>query len=141
MNARGGLREPPLTEVPQGWCPPIFSGSGGSRRLPRAFTKHPAGFFRVGEGGGPKISKARVLRNNRKGVLKGDLTTYYTNSRSLRNKINLLRGKTCVEEFDVMAITETWVDTANKNFLSEYEIDGYQGGGGLVDKEASVGSD
>ncbi len=37
------------------------------------------------------------------------------------------RGKkTCVEEFDVMAITETWVDTANKNFLSEYDIEGYQ---------------
>ncbi len=25
-----------------------------------------------------------------------------------------------------MAITETWVDTANKIFLPEYEIDGYQ---------------
>ncbi len=85
-----------------------------------AFTKHPSGFFSVGEGGGLKISGARGLRNNRKGVL----TTYYTNSRSLRNKIDLLRGKACVEEFDVMAITETWVDTVNKNFLSEYEIDG-----------------
>ncbi len=56
-------------------------------------------------------------------MLKSVLTTYYTNSRSLRNKIDLLKGKECVEEFDVMAITETWVDTANKNFLSEYEIE------------------
>ncbi len=49
-----------------------------------------------------------------------------TNSRSIRNKINLLRGKACVEEFDIIALTETWIDTAGKNLLSECEIEGYQ---------------
>ncbi len=37
-----------------------------------------------------------------------------------------MRGKACVEEFDIIAITETWIDTASKNYLSEYEIEGYQ---------------
>ncbi len=58
-------------------------------------------------------------------MLKGGLMTYYTNRRSLKNKIDLLMGKACVEFFNIMAITETWVDTANKTFMSEYEIDGY----------------
>ncbi len=53
---------------------------------------------------------------------KCDLKVYYTNSRSLRNKIDLLRGKACVEEFGIIALTETWIDTASKNYLSEYEI-------------------
>ncbi len=57
---------------------------------------------------------------------KGDLKVYYTNSRSLRNKMNLLRGKACVEEFDIIALTETCIDTASKNLLSEYEIEGYR---------------
>ncbi len=35
-------------------------------------------------------------------------------------------GKACVEGFDVIVITETWVDVANKNFMSELEIAGYQ---------------
>ncbi len=52
---------------------------------------------------------------------KGDLKVYYTNSRSLRNKIDLLRGRACVEEFDIIALTETWIDTACKNFLSKYK--------------------
>ena len=64
--------------------------------------------------------------NVRRVEKKGDLKVYYTNSRSLRNKIDLLRGKACVEEFDIIALTETWIDTGSKNFLSEYEIEGYQ---------------
>ncbi len=40
--------------------------------------------------------------------------------------MDLLKGKACVEEFDIIALTETWMDTASKNFLSEYEIEGYQ---------------
>ncbi len=37
----------------------LVQRSGGSRRLPRAFTKHPSIFFSVGEGGGPRVSGAR----------------------------------------------------------------------------------
>ncbi len=56
----------------------------------------------------------------------GGLKVYYRNCRSLRNKIGLLRGKACVENFDIIAITETWIDTNNKNFLSEFKIEGYE---------------
>ncbi len=55
----------------------------------------------------------------------GGLKVYYTNCRSLRNKINLLRGKTYVQNFDIIAITETWIDTNSKNFLSEFKIEGW----------------
>ncbi len=51
----------------------------------------------------------------------GGLKVYYTNCRSLRNKIDLLRGKACVENFDIIAVTETWIDTNSKNFESEFK--------------------
>ncbi len=57
---------------------------------------------------------------------RGGLRFYYTNSGSLRNKMDLLREKVCVEKFDIVAVTETWMDTARKNFLSEFEIAGFQ---------------
>ncbi len=40
--------------------------------------------------------------------------------------MDILRGKACVKEFDVTAITETWIFLANKHFLPECEIVGYQ---------------
>lgn len=40
--------------------------------------------------------------------------------------VTRLRGKVCVERFDIIVITATWIDTANKNFLPGYEIDSYQ---------------
>ncbi len=49
---------------------------------------------------------------------------------SLRNKIDLLRGKVCVENFDIIAVTETWIDTNSKNFLSEFKIEGEMEGFG-----------
>ncbi len=56
----------------------------------------------------------------------GGLKVYYTNCRSLRNKIDLLRGKACVENFDIIAVTEAWIDINSKNFLSEFKIEGYK---------------
>ena len=53
------------------------------------------------------------------------INVYYTNSRSIRNKIDLLRGIACAENLDIIAITETWLDMAEKDFLSEFEINGY----------------
>ncbi len=88
-----------------------------------------AGFFSLGNGGRALRGSfsARYINMQRHHVRrKGDLKVYYTNSRSLRNKINLLRGKACVEEFDIIALTETWIDTAGKKLLSEYKTEGYQ---------------
>ena len=53
------------------------------------------------------------------------LTVFYTNSRSIINKIDILRGITCTENLDIIGITETWLDIADKHFLPEVEIDGY----------------
>ncbi len=57
---------------------------------------------------------------------KGWLKVYSTNCRSLRNKVDLLMGKACVENFDIIAVTETWIDINSKNFLSEFKIEGYK---------------
>ncbi len=31
-----------------------------------------------------------------------------------------------MENFDIIAVTETWMDTDSKNFMSEFKIDGYE---------------
>ncbi len=56
------------------------------------------------------------------------IRVYYTNSRSIRNKIrvDLLRGKACVEKFDMIAITESWINTADRHFLPELDIEGFR---------------
>ena len=46
---------------------------------------------------------------------------YYTNSRIIRNKIDLLRGLASVENFDVIAITETWLESVVKNFATKFK--------------------
>ncbi len=46
----------------------------------------------------------------------GGLKVHYINYRSLRNKIDLLRGKVCVENFGIIAVTETWMDINSKKF-------------------------
>ncbi len=56
----------------------------------------------------------------------GGLKVYYTNCRNLRNKIDLLRGKACVENFDIIAVTDSWIDTYSKNFELEFKIEGYE---------------
>ena len=53
------------------------------------------------------------------------LNVFYTNSRSIISKIDTLRGIACVEELDIIGITETWLDIAGKHFLPEVGIDGY----------------
>ncbi len=55
----------------------------------------------------------------------GGLKVYYANYRSLRNKTDLLKGKACVELFDIIAVTETWIYINSKNFLSEFKTEGY----------------
>ncbi len=51
---------------------------------------------------------------------------YYTNNRNIRNKIDLLRGKACVEKFDMIAITESWMNITDTHFLPELEIEGFR---------------
>ena len=48
------------------------------------------------------------------------------NARSLRNKIDELRCLIKTEAVDVIAVTETFIDTTNIDLLSEYHIDGFK---------------
>lgn len=53
------------------------------------------------------------------------IRVYYTNSRSIRNKIDLLRSKASVEKLHIIAITESWINTTDRHFLPELEIEDY----------------
>ena len=53
------------------------------------------------------------------------LKVYYTNCRSVRNKMDLLKGISCVEKPDIIALTETWLNSAGRDFKTEFEIEGY----------------
>lgn len=48
------------------------------------------------------------------------------NARSIRNKINELKAVIFAENYDVIAITETWCDFKDRDFISEFEISGYK---------------
>lgn len=50
----------------------------------------------------------------------------YFNARSLRNKIDELRIMLLNEEIDIIAITETYIDTNNIDFTHEYQINSYK---------------
>ncbi len=39
--------------------------------------------------------------------------------------MNLLRGVTVVEKFDIIVITESWMDLDSKHLTTEFEIEGY----------------
>ena len=56
-----------------------------------------------------------------------ELSVFYTNSRSVINKIDTLRDIACVKELDIIGITESWLDITGKHFLPEVGIDGYTG--------------
>ena len=47
------------------------------------------------------------------------------NARSVRNKFGELECLVAMNEWDIIAITETWLDLTNKDFIGEYKIKGY----------------
>ena len=54
-----------------------------------------------------------------------DIRVYNRNSRSIRNKIDLLRVLASVENVHIIAISATWLDSAVKNFATEFKINRY----------------
>ena len=76
-----------------------------------------------------KLNISRGNGNSDKGRSKErevhELSVFYTNNRSVINMIDTLNGIACVEELDIISITETWLDIAGKIFLPEVGIDGY----------------
>ena len=47
------------------------------------------------------------------------------NARSLRNKFLDLAALTNLEEFDIIGVTESWINRENRDFLAEYNMKGY----------------
>ncbi len=66
------------------------------------------------------------MGSGRRGRQARGISVYYKNSRSIRNKIDLLRGKACVKKFDMIALTESWINTADRHFLPELDIKGFR---------------
>ena len=47
------------------------------------------------------------------------------NARSLRNKMLEFRAWIAASDYQVVAVTETWLDTGSRDFLGEYHLPGY----------------
>lgn len=92
----------------------------GSLRFHWAIVKYSVGFFRIkikGEGGKNRASHRTNghLKLKRGNVREGGLRAYHTNSRSLGNEMDLIKGKVCVETFDI-AVTVIWIALIVRNF-------------------------
>uniref|UniRef100_A0A0P4VPM3 Reverse transcriptase domain-containing protein n=1 Tax=Scylla olivacea TaxID=85551 RepID=A0A0P4VPM3_SCYOL len=70
------------------------------------------------------------------------------NARSLRNKFSDLEALAAVENYHIIGITESWLNSADRDFLAEYNLPGYEmfsserkdriGGGVLLYVKASL---
>ena len=70
------------------------------------------------------------------------------NARSLRNKFTDLEALAATEEYHVIGVAESWLDSTNRDFLAEYSLPGYSafscerenrpGGGVLLYVKASL---
>ena len=49
----------------------------------------------------------------------------YINARSLRNKFSELEELAFTENYDIIGVTETWLNLQDRDFLAEYNIPGY----------------
>ena len=47
------------------------------------------------------------------------------NARSIRNKFTDLEPLGASEEYHIIGISESWLDTLNRDFLAEYNLPGY----------------
>ncbi len=56
---------------------------------------------------------------------KDNLKVLGFNAPSLRNKIDEVQCLTITEDFDVIAVTETFINTTSNGLISEYNIDDF----------------
>ena len=47
------------------------------------------------------------------------------NARSIRNKFTDLEALAASDEYHIIGISESWLDTLNRDFLAEYNLPGY----------------
>ena len=82
----------------------------------------------------PVISKNLTSQNHIKNIRsdknsmenKDLLRVLYLNARSLRNKISEFKALISNENFDIIAITESWTKFSGNDYRGEYEISGYK---------------
>src|SRR5678815_1756393 len=48
------------------------------------------------------------------------------NARSIRNKINEFKAIVYIENYDIITINETWCNFKDRDFVSEFQINGYK---------------
>ncbi|XP_069936301.1 uncharacterized protein [Cherax quadricarinatus] len=68
----------------------------------------------------------QTKRDSRGQRVTSSLKVYYTNSRSLRNKIDELRLLASVGNIDIIGITESWFNLKDREIPSECNIQGYK---------------
>ena len=57
-------------------------------------------------------------------VQRQQLKVCLVNARSLRNKFHDLAAIAFLENFDIIGVTESWVNTEKRDFMAEYNIQG-----------------
>ena len=53
------------------------------------------------------------------------LKACYINARSLRNKFEDLQVLAATDNYDIIGVTESWLNTENRDFLAEYKLPGF----------------
>ena len=54
-----------------------------------------------------------------------DLNVFYVNARSIRKKFVDLEEIVLADNYNIIGITESWLNTENRDFLAEYNIPGF----------------
>ena len=47
------------------------------------------------------------------------------NARSLRNKFSDLKALAFADEYDIIGVSETWINTDHRDYIAEYSLPGY----------------
>ena len=63
-------------------------------------------------------SNSTILRQN-------NIKICFVNARSLRNKFTDLETLALTENYDIIGITETWINTEVRDYLAEFALPGY----------------
>ena len=71
----------------------------------------------------PKSSNKSKKNHDRNPL--NTITFLYSNIRSIKNKFTELETIVATESPDIIGITETWLDCENKEFISEFSLEGY----------------
>ena len=96
----------------------------GSARLGRLLSDAVEA-HRTKNGGAEGVSDPLPKIRRETPVQRQQLKVCLVNARSLRNKFHDLAAIAFLENFDIIGVTESWVNTEKRDFLAEYNIQGY----------------